>query len=208
MNLNLFNNFKALYYNFLTNFYLLMNTFVPYYDDVILSLAITSFKNIIDKSKTKFKEDRLLQLIYSLDDKDRIVIDDEGYVYVDYYIKEKTDVTDDDDDADPVDEDTSEIVEEPVEDTNVSKEPVENTSEIVEEPVENTSEIVEEPVENTSEIVEEPVEDTSVSKEPVEDTSVSIEPVEDTSVSKEPVEDTSEIVDELECYNSLEKKNN
>jgi hypothetical protein len=143
-----------------------MNTFVPYYDDVILSLAITSFKNIIDKSKTKFKEDRLLQLIYSLDDKDRIVIDDEGYVYVDYYIKEKADVTDDDDDTDPVEEDTSEIVKEPVEDTSeivkepvedtsVSKEPVEDTS-VSKEPVEDTSEIVKEPVEDTSEIVEEP----------------------------------------------------
>ena len=56
MNLNVFNNFKAVYYNTLTNFYLYFNTFVPYYDDVILSLSITSFKNIINNSKIKFKE--------------------------------------------------------------------------------------------------------------------------------------------------------
>ena len=88
MNLNVINNFKAMYYNTLTNFYLYFNTFVPYYDDVILTLSITSFKNIIKSSKIKLKENRLLQLIYSLDDKDNIVVDDDGFIFVDYYIKE------------------------------------------------------------------------------------------------------------------------
>ena len=50
MNLNLYNNFRAMYYNTLANFYLCFNTFVPYYDDVIISLSITSFKNIINNN--------------------------------------------------------------------------------------------------------------------------------------------------------------
>jgi len=103
MKLNVVNNFKAIYYNTLTNFYLYFNTFVPYYDDVILTLSITSFKNIIKSSKIKLKENRLLQLIYTLDDKDNIVVDDDGFVFVDYYIKDTeatAEATDTDDDAD------------------------------------------------------------------------------------------------------------
>ena len=48
MRLNIYNNFRAIYYNTLANFYLCFNSVVPYYDDVILSLSITSFKNILN----------------------------------------------------------------------------------------------------------------------------------------------------------------
>ena len=67
MRLNFINNFRAIYYNTLTNFYLYFNTFVPYYDDVILSLSITSFKNIINNNQISLKsikENRLMKLIY------------------------------------------------------------------------------------------------------------------------------------------------
>jgi methyl-accepting chemotaxis protein len=212
MNLNVFNNFKAVYYNTLTNFYLYFNTIVPYYDDVILSLSITSFKNIIKNSKIKFKENRLIQLIYSLDDKDSIVVDDDGFVFVDYYIKEPVsdnEVIDDEvaDTSEPV-ADTSDPVadtSDPVADTS---EPVADTSEPVadtSDPVADTSDPVadtSDPVADTSEPVvdtSDPVADTS---DPVADTS---DPVADTS---DPVADTSDPVAEPECYDSLEKKNN
>lgn len=104
MRLNVFNNFKAIYYNMLTNFYLFFNTIVPYYDDVVLSMSITSFKNIINNSKIKLKENRLMKLIYSLNDNDRIVVDDDGVVYVDYYIDDDKTVIIDDDVEGDVDE--------------------------------------------------------------------------------------------------------
>uniref|UniRef100_A0A6C0LHF7 Uncharacterized protein n=1 Tax=viral metagenome TaxID=1070528 RepID=A0A6C0LHF7_9ZZZZ len=205
MNLNVFNNFKAVYYNTLTNFYLYFNTIVPYYDDVILSLSITSFKNIIKNSKVKFKENRLIQLIYSLDDNDKIVVDDDGFVFVDYYNKDPE--TDDDADTvvdtrEPVADDNDIDINEPVADTNEhvadTSEPVADTN----EPVADTSE----PVADTSEPVadtNEPVADTN---EPVADTN---EPVADTN---EPVADTNEpVADDASdpvAYNSIEKKNN
>ena len=128
MRLNVFNNIKAIYYNMLTNFYLFFNTIVPYYDDVILSLSITSFKNIVKNSKIKFKENRLMQLIYSLNDNDRIVVDDDGIVYVDYYIDDDNTVINDDDevaeveDDVPITEPTTEPITEPI--TEPTTEPI------------------------------------------------------------------------------------
>ena len=87
MKLNIYNNFRAFYYNSLVNFYLYFNTLVPYYDDVILSLSITSFKNIINNSSISLKtinQHRMMQLLYSLNDKDKIVVDDDGFVFIDY----------------------------------------------------------------------------------------------------------------------------
>ena len=106
MNLNIVNNFKALYYNTLVNFYLYFNTVVPCYDDVILSLSITSFKNIINNhsiSLKTIKENRLMKLIYTLKDEDKIVLKDDGYVFVDFHPANTTlDGFDDDDDDDNV----------------------------------------------------------------------------------------------------------
>ena len=116
MNLNVFNNFKAIYYNTLTNFYLYFNTIVPYYDDVILSLSITSFKNIIKNSKIKFKENRLMQLIYSLDDNDKIVLDDDGFVFVEYHPREPVEPAEAAE-ADNIKDDVSESVADTVADT-------------------------------------------------------------------------------------------
>jgi len=91
MKLNIYNNFRAFYYNTLVNFYLYFNTLVPYYDDVILSLSITSFKNIINNSSISLKsinQQRMMQLLYLLNDKDKIVIDDDGFVFIDYRNRE------------------------------------------------------------------------------------------------------------------------
>jgi hypothetical protein len=120
----------------LTNFYLFFNTIVPYYDDVILSLSITSFKNIVKNSKIKFKENRLMQLIYSLNDNDRIVVDDDGIVYVDYYIDDDNTVINDDDevaeveDDVPITEPTTEPITEPI--TEPTTEPI---TELTTEPI-------------------------------------------------------------------------
>ena len=85
MKLNIYNNFKAFYYNTLVNFYLYFNTLVPYYDDVIMSLSITSFKNIINNSSISLKtinQNRMTQLLYSLNDKDNIILDDDGFIFI------------------------------------------------------------------------------------------------------------------------------
>ena len=76
MKLNIFNNFRAVYYNTLVNFYIYFNTIVPYYDDVILSLSITSFKNILNNNNLSLKtikQNRMIQLLYSLNGKDDII---------------------------------------------------------------------------------------------------------------------------------------
>ena len=89
MKLNIYNNFRAMYYNTLANFYLCFNSFVPYYDDVIISLSITSFKNIINNNLNlkSIKQSRMMQLLYSLNDKDKIIVDDDGYIII-YYDKD------------------------------------------------------------------------------------------------------------------------
>ena len=184
MRLNIINNFRAIYYNTLANFYLYFNTFVPYYDDVILSLSITSFKNILSNNQISLKsikECRLMQLLSTLDDKDRIVVDDDGFIFIDYHPNDPKD-------SDEDDEEEQEVKETPDEETTVAD--TEETT--VEEPVEATKETT----------VEEPVADTV---ETTDDTTVAdtVETTEDTTVA-EPV---AEPVD-TECYNSLEKKNN
>ena len=87
MRLNIYNNFRAIYYNTLANFYLCFNSVVPYYDDVILSLSITSFKNILNNNNLclrAIKQNRLVQLLYSLNDKDNLILDDDGFIIIDY----------------------------------------------------------------------------------------------------------------------------
>jgi hypothetical protein len=143
MTLNIINNFKTIYYNTLTNFYIYFNTFVPYYDDVILSLSITSFKNIINNNQISLrsiKENRLIKLVYSLNDKDKIVVDDDGFVFIDYHPKD-TDV-DYDDDANDVNDAKSVVEHEPVTEP-VAEAVVEPVTEPVTEPV---AEPVTEPV--------------------------------------------------------------
>ena len=206
MRLNIINNFRAIYYNTLANFYLYFNTFVPYYDDVILSLSITSFKNILRNNQISLKsikEGRLMQLLSTLDDKDRIIVDDDGFIFIDYHPKD--DEEQEQEVKETLDDETSRetTVVDTVEDTEGTT--VEDT---VEEPVADTEEAtvadteeatVADTVETT---VEEPVADT---EDTTEDTTVE-EPVADTedTTVEEPVADTLD----TECYNSLEKKNN
>ena len=194
MRLNIINNFRAIYYNTLANFYLYFNTFVPYYDDVILSLSITSFKNILRNNQISLKsikEGRLMQLLSTLDDKDRIIVDDDGFIFIDYHPKDDEEQeqevkeTPDEETTDetPVADTVETTVEEPVADTEGT--PIADTEETT----------VAEPVADTEDTTEDTTVETTV-EEPVADT-------EDTTV-EEPVADTLD----TECYNSLEKKNN
>jgi hypothetical protein len=200
MRLNFINNFRAIYYNTLTNFYLYFNTFVPYYDDVILSLSITSFKNIINNNQISLKsikENRLMKLIYFLDNDDKLVVDDDGFVFIDYHPK---DICVSDEENDVNDEDVNDAVAEPI--TEPVAEPV--VEPVVEPDVEPDVEPVAEPV---AEPVVEPVAESVV--EPVVEPDVEpvVEPVVEPDV--EPVaEPVAEPVVESECYNSIEKKNN
>ena len=157
MRLNIYNNFRAIYYNTLANFYLCFNSVVPYYDDVILSLSITSFKNILNNNNLclrTIKQNRLVQLLYSLNDKDNLILDDDGFIIIDYkendmYAEnaEFSDNTENDVDNAENDVDNADAVEN-------TDEVVENTDEVVE----NTDEVVE----NTDEVVENTEDDKDV----------------------------------------------
>lgn len=203
MKLNIYNNFRAFYYNTLVNFYLYFNTLVPYYDDVILSLSITSFKNIINNSSISLKtinQHRMMQLLYSLNDKDKIVVDDDGFVFIDY--ENKNDIifnnaTDPTIDTDEQDQDQNTDTEDTNNTTNNDiAEPVVYTQDIV---IENTLGIANNPVVETQDIV---IEEEPVSKPFVYTQDIVID---DTRVS--PDADTDETND-TKCYNSLDKKNN
>lgn len=192
MKLNIYNNFRAFYYNTLVNFYLYFNTLVPYYDDVILSLSITSFKNIINNNSISLKtinQHRMMQLLYSLNDKDKIVVDNDGFVFIDYENKEITyteegneiiqDNAVDDTDNDTQEHDTTNnYITDP-------KNPFVYTEDIV---IENILDIVDNPVmDNTQDIV-------------IEDT-LAVPVVYTQDLVIDDTEDTK-------CCNSLDKKNN
>ena len=207
MKLNIYNNFRAFYYNTLVNFYLYFNTLVPYYDDVILSLSITSFKNIINNNSISMKtinQNRMMKLLYSLNDKDKIIIDDDGFIIIDYadkvitYTEEGNEIIQDNA-ADTIDTDEQEQEQEhdtDTEDTNNTTnndiaEPVVYTQDIV---IENTLDIANNPDVETQDIV---IEEEPVSNPFVYTRDIVIDDTEDTSGT-----------DSTKCNSSLDKKNN
>ena len=210
MKLNIYNNFRAFYYNTLVNFYLYFNTLVPYYDDVILSLSITSLKNIINNNSISLKtinQNRMMKLLYSLSNKDKIVIDDSGFVYVDYENKEITftdeeneiiqDNVMDDVDTQEQDTDTEDTLKTGITDNTINnyvaevKEPFIYSQDIV---TEDTFDIAHNPVVDTHDIV--------IDEVPVSNPFVYTQDI--------VIQDTSDIpdADDTKCYNSLDKKNN
>ena len=195
MKLNIYNNFRAMYYNTLANFYLCFNSFVPYYDDVIISLSITSFKNIINNNLNlkSIKQNRMMQLLYSLNDKDKIIVDDDGYIII-YYDKDAKICA-----ADAADAEEHEATEEDAEDAADDANDAENDEDADEALPSNPEEVAFEPeasLSNPEEVVFEP--DASPSN-PEE---VAFKP--DASPSN-PEEDADAI---REPYNSSDKKNN
>ena len=92
MRLNILNNYKTVYYNFLVSFYLCLNCILPYYDDVIISLQSNAIKLLIDNDKLnmkKVKKIRMIEFIDTLDRSDKIILDNEkDIIIVDYCIYE------------------------------------------------------------------------------------------------------------------------
>lgn len=92
MRLNVINNYKTIYYNFLTSFYLCLNCVLPYYDDVIISLQSQAIKLLIDNdalNMKKVKKIRMIEFIDSLDKSDKIILDKEkDIILIDYCIYE------------------------------------------------------------------------------------------------------------------------
>ena len=90
MRLNILNNYKTVYYNFLASFYLCLNCILPYYDDVIISLQCNAIKLLIDNDKLnikKIKKIRMIELIDTLNRSDKIILDNEkDIIIVDYCI--------------------------------------------------------------------------------------------------------------------------
>ena len=95
MRLNVINNYKTIYYNFLTSFYLCLNCVLPYYDDVIISLQSQAIKLLIDNdtlNMKKVKKIRMIEFIDSLDKSDKIILDKErDIILIDYCIYESND---------------------------------------------------------------------------------------------------------------------
>jgi hypothetical protein len=92
MRLNILNNYKTVYYNFLVSFYLCLNCILPYYDDVIISLQSNAIKLLIDNDKLnmkKVKKIRMIEFIDTLNRSDKIILDNEkDIIIVDYCIYE------------------------------------------------------------------------------------------------------------------------
>ena len=193
MKLNIYNNFKAFYYNTLVNFYLYFNTLVPYYDDVILSLSITSFKNIINNSSISLKtinQNRMMQLLYSLNDKDKIIVDDDGYIII-YYDKDAKICAADAEEHEATEED-ADVNEEDANDA-------ENDEDADEALPSNPEEVAFEPEASPSNPEEVAFEPETIPSNPEE---VAFEPE---TIPSNPEEDADAI---REPYNSSDKKNN
>lgn len=80
MTLNIFNNYKSIYYNCLANFYMFLNVILPFYDDVIISMLNNSLKLITnenDINMRKLKKERVIDYIDNYNDNDKIIIDEE-----------------------------------------------------------------------------------------------------------------------------------
>lgn len=95
MQLNILNNYRTVYYNFLVSFYLCLNCILPYYDDVIISMQSQAIKLLIDNDKLnmkKIKKIRMIEFIDNLNRSDKIILDNEkDIIIVDYSIYECSD---------------------------------------------------------------------------------------------------------------------
>lgn len=74
MKLNIINNYKTIYYNIIINFYLILNLFLPLYNDVIISMHNQATKNLFGDIK-KIKRIRIIEFLNELEDKDKLLLD-------------------------------------------------------------------------------------------------------------------------------------
>ena len=73
MKLNIINNYKALYYNLLSNFYLILNSVLPFYDEVIISMHNEATKSLYGDINA-IKQLRMMQLLNKLENNDKIIL--------------------------------------------------------------------------------------------------------------------------------------
>jgi hypothetical protein len=117
MKLNVINNYKTIYYNFLASFYLCLNCVLPYYDDVIISIQSQAIKQLIDNNSLnmkKIKKIRMIEFIDTLDKSDKIILDKEkDIIVVDYCIYKNDDASDEGDTGDASNQSSTETEPEP-----------------------------------------------------------------------------------------------
>jgi hypothetical protein len=85
MKLNIVNNIKSCYYNYMVVFYLCINYVLPFYDDVIISMQSHSMKLLIgdnDLEMKHIKQKRMIDFIKCLDDNDKLFLEKENNLLV------------------------------------------------------------------------------------------------------------------------------
>lgn len=103
MKLNIINNYKTIYYNLLTNFYLILNLFIPMYNNVVISMHNEATKSLIGSEK-KIKRIRMIEFIKDLENNDKIILDKNNnlllveYSYDDYIVEDSDNDSSYDDD--------------------------------------------------------------------------------------------------------------
>lgn len=87
--MNIISNYKTIYYNLLTNFYLILNLILPLYDSVIISMHNQATKNLFGDIK-KVKRIRMIEFLNELESNDKLILDKNNnllvveYNYSDY----------------------------------------------------------------------------------------------------------------------------
>ena len=88
--MNIITNYKTIYYNLLTNFYLILNLILPLYDSVIISMHNQATKNLFGDIK-KVKRIRMIEFLNELESNDKLILDKNNnllvveYNYSDYF---------------------------------------------------------------------------------------------------------------------------
>jgi hypothetical protein len=72
--MNIIRNYKTIYYNLLTNFYLILNLILPLYDSVIISMHNQATKNLFGNIK-KVKRIRMIEFLNELKSNDKLILD-------------------------------------------------------------------------------------------------------------------------------------
>ena len=87
--MNIISKYKTIYYNLLTNFYLILNLILPLYDSVIISMHNQATKNLFGDIK-KVKRIRMIEFLNELESNDKLILDKNNnllvveYNYSDY----------------------------------------------------------------------------------------------------------------------------
>lgn len=98
MKLDFINNYKTIYYNLLTNFYLILNLFIPMYNNVVISMHNQATKSLIGNEK-KIKRIRMIEFLNELDSNDKIIVDKNNNLLLVEYIYDNYIVEDSDNDS-------------------------------------------------------------------------------------------------------------